>query len=47
MSKVIFNDKEIDIVDELDPGYEEFDSVNEIDLDDTIEIKPINEEDYE
>ena len=41
MTKVIFNDEEIDLIEELDPGEEEFDLIkpDEIDLDKTLILK--------
>lgn len=41
MTKVIFNNEEIDLIDNLDPGEEEFDlnTPEEIDLDKTLVLK--------
>lgn len=41
MTKVIFNNEEIDLIDELDPGEEEFDLIkpDEIDLEKTLVLK--------
>lgn len=57
MTKVIYNGKEIELIDELEDGYMELDILTndeeniklendgDINLEDTIELKPINLED--
>ena len=50
MTKVIYNSKEIELVDELEDGYMELDMLTDNDkktnnLDDTMELKPVNLED--
>lgn len=50
MTKVMLNGEEIELVDELEPGYLELDKLTDEDLGideqvDTIEIRPINLDD--
>ena len=50
MTKVMYNGKIIELADELDDGFEELDMLNPLkknseDLENTIELKPINLED--
>lgn len=47
MTKVIFNNEEIELIENLDPGEENFDILNNDDLENTIEITTIKEDNYE